>query len=108
MMYVVKSLHFKQAENPAGWIGSGLVPGTGRLDIDTSDSSDGTIRTYRLRATLSRDKRAGADILTEDLIVRVILDSGETIIFGSTELPVRLSVSGTDPLSVSCDWQDAI
>lgn len=108
MMYVVKSLLFKQAVNHTGWIASGLVPGTGRLDIDTNESSDGPIRTYRLRATLSRDKRAGADILTEDLIVRVVLDSGEDITFGSTELPVRLSVSGTDPLSVSCDWQDAI
>lgn len=108
MMYVVKSLLFKQAINPTAWIASGLVPGTGRLDIDTDDSSDGRVRTYRLRATLARDKRAGMDLLTEDVMVRVILDSGEDIIFGSEELPVRLSVSGTDPLSVSCDWKDAI
>jgi hypothetical protein len=108
MMYVVKSLLFKLAINPTAWIASGLVPGTGRLDIDTSDSGDGLVRTYRLRATLSRDKRAGADILTEDMMVRVILDDGENIIFGSQELPVRLSISGSDPLSVSCDWQDSI
>lgn len=107
MMYVVQSLQYKEGSGST-WVSMGLVPGTGRLDINTDDSADGMVRTYRLQATISRSKRAGADDLTGDLQLRVVLDDGEDIHFGSTEMPVRLSVSGTDPLRISCDWKDAI
>lgn len=107
MMYVVKSLMYKEGSGDS-WTMMGLIPGTGRLDINTDDSRNGTVRTYRLQATLTRSKRAGADDLSGDLRIRVLLDSGEDIQFGTEELPVRLSVSGSDPLSVSCAWQDAV
>lgn len=107
MMYVVKSLMYQEGSGTS-WIPMGLIPGTGRLDIDTEDTRNGTVRTYRLQATLSRTKRAGADDLSGDLRIRAVMDSGEDIRFGTDELPVRLSVSGTDPLGVSCAWKDAL
>jgi hypothetical protein len=86
----------------------GMVPGTGTLDIDTADSGNGPVRTFRLSASLPNDHPAGPAYLSMDLRIRAVLDSGISVQLGTAEMPVRLDVSGSNPLKVSCSWRDAI
>lgn len=103
----VCSLYYKEVSG-SSWTSMGMVPGTGTLFIGTSDSKNGTIRTYRLNARISKDHPAGPTWLSGDLLIKADLDSGTSVQIGTVEMPVRLDVPGGDPLDISCSWQDAI
>lgn len=107
MRYNICKLRYKGVSD-ANWTDMGMVPGSGTLSIDQADSKDGPVRTCRLSARLSRERPAGPSWLSGDLLIQVTYDSGDTFQLGTAELPVRLNVSGGEPMGISCDWQDAV
>ena len=107
MRHIISNIQYKELSG-TDWTDIGMVPATGSLNIDTSDSKNGLIRTYRLDATLQRSSVPAPAFLSSDLKLRITYDSGDVVFIGTDEMPVRLDVSGSDTLRVSCSWQDAI
>lgn len=100
-------LHYKLPSD-VDWTDMNMVPGSGTLDIDTSDSKDGPVRTYRLKASIIKNHPAGPAYLSGDLKILAVFDSGIRVQLGTDEMPVRLDVTGGETLEISCDWQDAV
>ena len=107
MKLTLCGLYYKGVSG-GSWTSMGMVPGTGTLHIDTPDTKNGFIRTYRLNARLNRDHQAGPDWLSGDLLIKADYDNGDSVQLGTVDMPVHLDVSGGDTLGVSCSWQDAI
>lgn len=107
MRHIISNIQYKTLSG-ASWTDIGMVPATGTMSIDTSDSKNGMIRTYKMNATIQRSSVPAPAFLADDLKLRVTYDSGDVVFIGSDEMPVRLDVSGSDTLRISCSWQDAI
>lgn len=107
MRHNLIELHYKLPSD-VDWTDMDMIPGSGTLDIDTADSQDGPVRTYRLKATLFKSHPAGPSYLSGDLKILAVYDSGIRVQLGTNEMPVRLDVSGGETLDISCEWQDAV
>ena len=107
MRHNLIELHYKLPSD-VDWTDMDMVPGSGTLDIDTADSKNGPVRTFRLNASLERVHPSGPSWLAGDLRIMAVYDSGIRIQIGTSEMPVRLSIAGGNPLKISCDWQGAL
>jgi hypothetical protein len=107
MRHNVNELHYKLPSD-IDWTDMEMVPASGTLDIETADTKNGTVRTFRLSAVLPKKHPAGPSYLAGDLRIQVVYDSGYRIQLGTKEMPARVKVSGSETLNITCDWQDAL
>lgn len=107
MRYSICRLRYKGVSG-SSWTDMGMIPGSGSLSIDQADTKNGLVRTCRLNAKLSREHPEGPSWISGDLLIQVTYDNGDVIQLGTTEMPVRLEVSGGEPMGISCAWQDAL
>lgn len=107
MKSIIASICYK-GKSDIDWTDIGMVPGTGKLSIDTTDSEKGRIRTYKLEAVLYRELRHGRLALHKDMRLLVVYDDGARIPIGTLDMPVRLDVSDGDVLAISCNWQKSL
>lgn len=101
MIRIIKTLEARSIDLADGiWIPLPLVPGTGTIERSDKQEDAGRLATMKLSATLS----SAPDIARDALELKVTFCDGREEIYGSEDLPLRLSVTETDVVKIECSY----
>ena len=98
MIQLVRKVFIKRADlADAEWSELPIVPASATIKIEVAPEAAGLLQTSEFKAKLSRRH----PWLLCNLIVKILLDDGETVSCGTADLPVRLSIEKATTLDVT-------
>lgn len=99
MRHLLTKIIYRHATSTGTWYDFALLPGTGSLTAETSDSDNGPVVHYELEAVIRRLKRTGSASIDT-------FDDGRQARLGTRERPVRVKTRDSDNITLTASWED--
>lgn len=106
MRHLLTKIIYRHATSTGTWYDFALLPGTGSLTAETSDSDNGPVVHYELEAFIRRLQRTGSASIDTGLTIIATFDDGLQARLGTRERPVRVETRDSDNITLTASWED--
>lgn len=106
MRHLITKIIYRQATSTGTYYNMGMLPGTGSLSTELSDSDNGPSVHYELEAVIRRMQRTGDTALDTGLTLIATFEGDYQVRLGTRERPVRVSLRDSDNITLTASWDD--
>lgn len=102
MKYFITKIEIKRLDDTsAHWHKLKMVPATGVLEISTKKTEDGLLKTYSLKAVLSKMH----DHISDNLQIKVFSVNNAPIVLGTKDIPVVFETKVDNLNNISAEYE---